>query len=142
VRLEAITRREADIFACVCATLAGPGGRLPALADTDAVAAYDRYVAASPPLNRLGLRAALYALERAPLLRGSLRRLRQLPEPERLEVLIALERSPLFAPLAEIAGGLAKLAYYGDPGVMKALGYDAAAVVARGRELRIAEARW
>jgi hypothetical protein len=84
----------------------------------------------------------LYALERSPLMRGSFRRLRQLAPAERLDVLLAVERSPLLAPLAEIAGGLAKLSYYGDAGVMKALGYDAAGVVARGRALREAEARW
>jgi hypothetical protein len=37
---------------------------------------------------------------------------------------------------------LAKLAYYGDDGVMRTLGYDPDAVVERGRRLRREEARW
>ena len=37
---------------------------------------------------------------------------------------------------------MAKMAYYGDDGVMRSLGYDADAVVARAREVRVAEGRW
>jgi hypothetical protein len=37
---------------------------------------------------------------------------------------------------------MAQLAYYGDDAVMRSLGYDSTAVVARGTELRRAERRW
>ena len=37
---------------------------------------------------------------------------------------------------------LVKLCYYGDDSVMASLGFDPDAVVARGRAVRRAEARW
>ena len=46
------------------------------------------------------------------------------------------------APIAEYAAGsLIEMARYDDPAIAGALGYDAQAVVARGRELRRTEGR-
>ncbi len=134
-------RREADVFACLTDAVVAPGGGLPPLAETDAVAFLARYLAASPRRNRAGFRALLLALEVGPLALGFGARLRRLAPAARLAYLQRLERSPA-APLAEMLEALAKLSYYGDEGVMAAVGYDPAAVVERGRRLRREEGRW
>ena len=100
--------REAAAFATLVHRVARPVAPLPCVADTDAVAGFDAWLAAAPPLNRVVLRAAL--------------RLRDRP------------RVP--GPLRDALHAAASAGYYGDPAVMRALGYDAAAVVARGRSLR------
>jgi hypothetical protein len=69
------------------------------------------------------------------------RRLRRLPRERRAGYLDRLQRGPL-ALAAEPMLAIAKLGYYGDDAVMRGLGYDADAVVARGRELRREEVRW
>jgi hypothetical protein len=72
------------------------------------------------------------------------------PWPQRtaLRVLLALDRRPRGAmllarvPLAEqAASSMLALGRYDDPDVGRALGWDARAVVARGRALRRAEGR-
>jgi len=133
--------READVFACLTDAVVAPGDGLPALDRTDAVGFLAGYLDASPRANRIGLRAMLLALEAGPLALGFGARLRRLPSPARHAYLSRLERGPL-APLAQALEALAKLAYYGDDGVMRALGYDPDAVVARGRAVRREEARW
>ena len=133
--------READVFACLTDAVVAPGAGHPPLAQTDAVAFLHRYLAASPRRNRAGLRALLLALETGPLALGFGARLRRLPPPARLAYLERLQRSPA-APLAGALEALAKLAYYGDDGVMRSMGYDPDAVVERGRRLRREEARW
>jgi hypothetical protein len=133
--------REASMFACLADTVVAPGGRLPAIGRTDAVAAFDAILAASPRLNRAGLRALLYAVEAAPLLLGYGGRLRRLSPDRRAAALERLEGGPA-GPVLRPLTGLAKFAYYGDDGVARMLGYDAEAVVARGRALREAEVRW
>jgi hypothetical protein len=139
-RLRFLTPREASIFACVCDTVVAPEPVLPPVRETDAVASFDRLLAASPPLNRIGLRALLYAAELAPkALR--MRRLRALAPDERGAALERLEGSRRAARLVELLEGLACLSYYGDDAVMRRLGYDAEARVARGRELRAREGR-
>ena len=96
----------------------------------------------SPRLNRLGLRALLYASELAPKLLGSHARLRRLSEPERAQALQRAQSSGTAARgLTKLVEGLAFLSYYGDDGVMRQLGYDADANVARARELRAREGR-
>jgi hypothetical protein len=133
--------REGDIFACLTDAVVAPGGTLPALSRTDAVAFLERYLAASPRRNRVGLRALLLALEVGPLALGFGARLRRLALPARLSYLAHLEHSRA-APLARALEALAKLAYYGDDGVMRELGYDPDAIVERGRRVRREEARW
>lgn len=141
--LRVLTPREASIFACVCDTVVAPVPPLPPVRETDAVAFLDRWLAASPRLNRAGLRALIYAAELAPRALGLRHRLRALPEDQRT---IALERAgsagrPEAKALLKLIKSVAFLAYYGDDAVMARLGYDADSVVRRGRALRAKEAR-
>jgi len=140
--LRALTPREASIFACVTDTIVAPEPALPAVSLTDAVTSFDRWLSLSPRLNRLGLRALLYAVEIAPRLLGSPSRLRRLSGPQRGHALDRAQRSgSLGAGLTKLVEGLAFLSYYGDEGVMRRLGYDADANLARARELRSREGR-
>ena len=72
------------------------------------------------------------------------------PWPERagLRIMLALGRRPRgLALLRRVAGAdqaataLGAMAYYDEPALARALGWDAAAVVARGRQLRRTEGR-
>jgi hypothetical protein len=141
VTLRRLSGREASVFACLTDAVVAPRGELPPVRRTDAVPFFDDLLGRIPAPNRAGLRAMLLALEVGPLALGFGARMRQLPVERRVEYLLRLEHSPL-DPLLEALAMLAKLAYYGDDGVMHRLGYDADAVVARGRELRLAEGRW
>jgi hypothetical protein len=129
------------MFACIADTVVAPGAGLPPLRRTDAVAAFAANLSAAPAANRALLRALLYAVEAAPLLLGYGTRLRRLSPDARTEALERLEAGPGGAALRPLTA-LAKLSYYGDDGVSRALGYDPDAVVARGRALREAEVRW
>jgi hypothetical protein len=133
--------READIFACLTDAVVAPAGAFPPVRQTDATRFLNRYLEASPTLNRIGLRTMLLAVEVGPLALGYGRRLRRLPPAARLAYLQRLQTGRA-APLAQALEALAKLAYYGDEGVMRHLGYDADAVVERGRRVRREEARW
>ncbi|HTA13569.1 MAG TPA: hypothetical protein VK781_01765 [Solirubrobacteraceae bacterium] len=79
----------------------------------------DLFIASAPPLQRAGM-LALTALARRP--RGT--------------ALLALAPA-----LAELAQMLLALGRYDDPRLARSLGWDGAAVVARGRALRQAEGR-
>ena len=136
-----MTVREANVFACLVDTVVAPGGPLPPLARTDAMEFLDGYLAASPRLNRIGVRALLHALEVSPRLLGYGARLRGLPVERRLAFLDAVGRTPA-GPAVQGVEVMAKMAYYGDDGVTRTLGYDPDAVVARAREVRTAEGRW
>lgn len=138
-----LTAREASIFACVTDTVVAPEPVLPAVRETDAVAYFDRWLERSPRLNRAGLRALLYAAELSPRLLGVKGRLRSLGEGQRAEALHRAERSrhPPARQLVKLVKAICCLSYYGDDDVMRRLGYDPSAVVARGRRLRIEEAR-
>jgi hypothetical protein len=103
-----MTNRERAVFARVTDTVVAPVPPLPPARDTDAVAAFERSLATAPRVNALALRAAV-------LLVG------------------AGVRS---GPLVKLVRSLAHLHYYGDDGVMRLLGYDADAVVARAAEAR------
>jgi hypothetical protein len=72
------------------------------------------------------------------------------PHPQRagLRLLVALGRRPRgrrllarAAPVDQLANGLIAMERFDDPAVATALGWDAAAVAARGRALRSAEGR-
>jgi hypothetical protein len=140
--LRALTRREAEIFACLCDAAVDPSPPMPEVRDTRAVRFFDEWLARSPGPNRAGLRAALHAIELAPLRRGRYRRrLRALPREHRAEVLAHASRGR-FGQGAIALYSMAQLSYYGDDAVMRSLGYDAEAVVRRGRELRRTEGRW
>jgi hypothetical protein len=65
-----------------------------------------------------------------------------------MRALLALGRRPrglallrLLAPADQAAAALVSIGRYDDPGRARRLGYDAAAVVSRGRALRRAEGR-
>lgn len=141
--MNAISAREASIFACVVDTVVAPEPVLPPVRETDAAAFLDRWLQRAPRLNRIGLRALLYAAELCPRALGARGRLRRLPEAERVRVLERLEasRNPQVRALLRIVKQVACLSYYGDDAVMRRLGYDAEANVRRGRELRAAEGR-
>jgi len=79
----------------------------------------DEFIGASPWFQRPGLRV-LAALGRRPRGMALLKRL---------------------APADQVATGLHSMALYDDPARAKALGWDAEAVIARGRELRRREGR-
>jgi hypothetical protein len=133
--------REASMFACIAETVVAPAAALPPLRRTDAVAAFGACLAAAPAPNRALLRTLLYAVEAAPLVLGYGARMRRLRPEARTEALERLEAGPAGPALRPLTA-LAKLAYYGDDGVSRVLGYDPDAVVARGRALREAEVRW
>jgi hypothetical protein len=136
-----VTPREANVFACLVEAVVSPAEPLPPLARTDAVGFFDGYLAASPPLNRAGLRTLLHALEVGPRALRLGGRFRQLDPAARASYLARVQRTPAGRGFQALEA-VAKLAYYGDDGVMRTLGYDADAVVDRGRRLRREEARW
>jgi hypothetical protein len=136
-----LTPRAARAFEALVETVVAPGGVLPPVSRTDAVAAFGQILAASPAINRTGLRALLGVVEVGPLATADRRRFSRLAPERRLAWLQRLEHGAA-GPAFEGLVALAKLAYYGDDGVMGALGYDADANLARGRALRAAEARW
>jgi hypothetical protein len=130
-----MTGRELSIFACLTDTMVAPVAPLPAVRETDAAPAFADSLEAGPRLNAFALRGALLLLELAPLALGCGGRLRRLEPAERERALAALDRGPL-APLLKAVRSLAHLHYYGDIEVMRLLGYDPDAVVARAAEAR------
>ncbi len=142
-RLALLTPREASIFACLVDTVAAPEPLLPPVAETDAAFFFDRWMAASPRPNAAGMRVLLHAIELMPRFMGYGARLRRLPVPERVRWLKTIERNPnpRVRQLTKLVKSAALLAYYGDDAIMRRLGYDAGANVARGRELREREGR-
>ena len=137
-----LTPREASIFACVVDTVVAPAPPLPAVARTDAVEAFDAWLARAPRVNRLALRMLLYAIEVAPWIAGFGERLRRLDEARRLAFFHRAERSRVAGvrSAVEVLRSTASSSYYGDLEVMRLLGYDAGERVARGRALREARA--
>ena len=107
-----MTRREAERFAALVEEAVRPGGELPPVRDTDAVAAFDAWLRAAPAPNRLAFRA-----------------------------LLRLPARVTAGPARDLLLRLATHCYYGDARVMRTLGYDADAVVARAAALRVAERR-
>lgn len=139
--MRALTPRTASIAASVCDAVVAPAGALPPVARTDAIASLDTTLAAGTAPTRIGLRALLLGLELAPLALGERARLRRLSRDRRTAVITRLRRGPLAGALEGLTAVLA-FSYFGDPGVSRGLGYDAAANAARGRALREAEGRW
>ena len=144
--LRALSPREASIFACVCDAVVAPEPLLPPVRETDAVTFFDDWMARSPVLNRIGMRALLYALELSPLAigRGAPRtRLRRLDREQRARWLQTIERtrSANVKLVAKLVKGAAQLSYYGDDRVLVRCGYDPDANLNRGRALRIREGR-
>ncbi len=124
-------RETATLVALVDAVVA-PEPPLPAVSDTDAPVAFAAWLAGAPRLNRVGVRAALAALELAPLRS----RFSALPRAARLDVLRGLERRAATRGPAEALRSAAAVTYYGDEGVLRALGHDPAARVREARASR------
>jgi hypothetical protein len=119
-----LSPREASIFACVADTLLAPAAPLPPIHATDAVSAFDAWLARAPRINRMGLRALLLGLEISPRLTGAHARWRQLPPPQRLAVLERLaQRSAGGRAVVEALRAAAAVSYYGDARVCALLGY-------------------
>lgn len=139
----AIGPREASIFACLIDGFVAPAEPFPEVRDTDALASFDTWLARSPRLNRVGLRVLLHLAELAPLALGGGRRLRRLEVARRRRWLQRAEHVPVRAlrDVVRVVKTMALLCYWGDPRVMAQVGYDAAANVRRGQELRAAEGR-
>jgi hypothetical protein len=141
--LRVLTPREASIFACLVDTVVAPEPLLPPVGQTDCAFFFDRWMAASPTANARGMRALLYVLEVMPLALGFGARLRRLPVDERARYLKAIEhnKNQHVRQLTKLVKGAALLAYYGDENIMRIVGYDPEATLARGRELRMKEGR-
>ena len=138
-----MTRREAEIFTCFADTVVSPEPLLPPVTDTDATAFLGLWLDLAPKLNAAGLRGAIAALDLAPLSLGYRHRLRKLTRADRSDVIQRLEKhkAPAVRQAIKALKGIAFLCYYGDDSLMKRLGYDADANVARARTLRAAEGR-
>ena len=138
-----MTGREAAIFTIFADTVIAPEPALPPVQATDAAAALRSWLDLAPRLNATALRAAVHALDVAPFALGFRRTLRKLSPEDRARCLRKLETSSQ-APVRQAVKalkGIAFLTYYGDDDIMRTLGYDADANVARGRALRAAEGR-
>jgi hypothetical protein len=114
-----VTPREASIFAAVVDAVVDPEPPLPPVAETDAVAAFERWLAAAPPLNRAALRGLLHVAEVAPRIHEGAR-LRALPRAARLRALRRLG-APADA-LRSVAAGC----YWGDAGAQAVIAAEAA----------------
>ena len=138
-----MTTREASIFACFTDTVVSPEPLLPPVSHTDAAAFVNTWLDIAPRVNAGGLRVAILALEVGPLAMGYRHRLRRLQRADRVDFLQKIERhkAPPIRQAVKALKGVAFLCYYGDDAVMKQLGYDADANVARANALRTAEGR-
>jgi hypothetical protein len=103
--------REARAAAALVDAVAAPQPPLPAVRDTDAVASFATWLAVAPQPNRALLRAALLALAAA-----------RFPQRDRAGRLALLRRLG-HSPLAEGLRATAAVSYYGDAGVLRALGH-------------------
>lgn len=110
-----MTRRELAGFELVADAVIEPVAPLPPVRDTDAAVAFERSLAAGPRPNALVLRALFRALA-AWLGRRDIA--------ARGRALERIDRGPLM-PLMKAVRSLVYLHYYGDPRVMRLLGYDA-----------------
>jgi hypothetical protein len=104
-----LRRHEARAAAALVDAVAAPEPPLPAVAETDAVAAFATWLAYAPRPNRVLLRATLLALAAAGL-----------PRRDRAGRLALLRRLG-HSPLAEALRATAAVSYYGDAGVLRQL---------------------
>jgi hypothetical protein len=118
-----LSPREASIFACVADTLLAPAPPLPPIHATDAVPAFDAWLARAPRPNRLALRAVLLGLEIAPRFTRAQTRWRRLAPPARLALLDRLGARRGGTAIVEALRAAAAVSYYGDAEVSKLLGY-------------------
>jgi hypothetical protein len=142
-RTKVLKPREAAVFAALTDAYCAPASAFPAVGDSDAVAFAGELAGASPSVNRIGFRVILRLVDLAPYVRGYRARFRALAGAQRDEFLHGLDSSRWF--LLRTAARLLKtitlMSYYGDPDVLRRLGYDPDANLARGRALRTREGR-
>jgi len=134
-----VIRRERQIFVAFTDTVVAPDPVLPPVESTDAVRFFESWLERAPKVNAIALRAALRLLDMATVV-SHRRRFHKLPEQDRAAVLRSMEKGRI-RQAAKALKGISFLCYYGDDYLMKRLGYDADANVARARELRTAEGR-
>lgn len=115
-----MTRREAGALAGLVDAVVAPRPPLPPVHETDAVAAFAEMLRRAPRLNSAGMRAALLALDAAPLALGR-PRLRSMPREERLAFLARMHGVAALGPLLEGLRTAAAVSYYGDAGVLEVL---------------------
>jgi hypothetical protein len=118
-----VTRREERVVERLVDAAVATGDPLPAPRDTDAVAAFDTWLRAAPAPNRLAVRGLLRVVGTEDL-------------PRLIE-----SGEGVRGGAAQVLARIAAHCYYGDERVMRALGYDAGEVAARGLALRRAEGR-
>lgn len=118
-----MTARERAIVAALADAVVAPEPPLPPVSATDTVDAFGRWLDRAPALNRTALRAALLVL-------GT--HLRARPRQSRIEALHR-SRAPGLRQLTEALQACVSGCYFGDLEVMRLLGYDAEANVARAR---------
>lgn len=131
-----LRRREQEIFLCLVDTVVAPAGDLPSARESDALTALDAHLRAAPRINRIGLRAMLRVTDVLPRLHGAPALLHHLDRPARTAALDRLRAGRTTAPVVKALQATAHMTYYGDDRVMRSLGYDADAVVARAAAVR------
>jgi hypothetical protein len=134
-----VTRRERQVFVAFTDTVVAPDPVLPPVETTDATRFFESWLERAPRVNAIALRAALLLLDAAPLV-SHRRRFHNLSEEDRAAFLRSMEKGRL-RQATKALKGIAFLCYYGDDHLMKRLGYDADANLARARKLRVAEGR-
>lgn len=142
-QLQVLTPREASMFASLADAMIVPEPLYPAVRDTTAVFFFDDWLARSAPRNRFAFRALIWAGELLPLALGFRGRLRQLQPAQRQQFLERVFSSRNFVAQSAIKliKTAAMLSYYGDDGVLNAVGYDPEALLERSRKLRAKEGR-
>ena len=121
-------RREAAVFAALVDAVVAPEPPLPPVGETDALAAFAGWLDHAPRPNRAAVRAALLALELA--------RFSALDRAARLRVLLGLDRRRALRAASKALRSAAAVSYYGDAGVLRAIGHDPEARVRETRERR------
>jgi hypothetical protein len=134
--------REREAFEALTDTFCGPRASFPSVVDTDATTFIERLAGNSPLQNRIGFRLLLRLVDVGPRLRGFGARFSDLPPARRAEFLHGLDKSRwlVLRVGARLLKTLSVMAYYGDAGVLRAIGYDAEWNMQRGRELRATRA--
>jgi hypothetical protein len=121
-----MNRVERRAFLALADAVCAPAPPLPPVAETDALEAFEHWLARAPRRNRAALRAGLTLVARR--LGG--------PRERRLAALERMAGRPGLRELCEGLRSAAAACYYGDARVMRIVGYDPEAVLERAREAR------
>lgn len=140
---DSLSNSEVAVFTALVESICAPEPVYPPVSQTAAVDYFDRYLQASPAINRLGFKLILHIVEYAPLVVRPGRRFSRLEPIKRVDFILRWSESRL-RPLRvvfELMKGIVFMAYYGDDSVLKACGYDPDANIERARTLRRKEGR-